>query len=72
VGSAGSFRTLLEGGFSLEVFPSNSLNGEQWRLFEPGKDLPHFVVTGIGVEEQVEHFYKSKLLLWNQNYGSAV
>jgi hypothetical protein len=51
VGTAGSFRIILRSGFSLEVFPSDSLRGEHWRLFEPDKDRPHFVVTGNGVEE---------------------
>jgi hypothetical protein len=51
VGAAGSFRIILESDFSLEVFPSDSLDGEHWRLFEPSKDGPHFVVTGEGVEQ---------------------
>jgi hypothetical protein len=51
VGIAGSFRILLEEDFSLAVFPSDSLAGEHWRLFEPDRDGPHFVVTGNGVEE---------------------
>jgi len=51
VGAAGSFHVLLGGNFSLEVFPSNSLSGEQWRLFEPRRDKPHFVVTGDGIKQ---------------------
>jgi hypothetical protein len=51
VGMAGSFRIILQDGFSLEVFPSDSLSGEHWRLFEPDRDGPHFVVTGNGIEQ---------------------
>ncbi|MBZ5643035.1 MAG: hypothetical protein LAO19_09770 [Acidobacteriia bacterium] len=46
VGAAGSFRLLLADKFSLEVIPTNSLVGEQWRLFEPGREKQHFVVSG--------------------------
>jgi hypothetical protein len=50
VGAAASLRIVLKHGFCLEVFPDNSLNDERWRLFRPGVDEPHFVVTGRGVE----------------------
>ena len=50
VGIAGNLRIELSGGFVLDVFPDYSLDSEHWRLFAPGKDEPHFVVTGRGIE----------------------
>jgi hypothetical protein len=50
VGAAGNIHIILGSGFSLEVFPSDSLSGEHWRLFEPDRNGPHFVVTGRGIE----------------------
>lgn len=50
VGAAGSLRLQMTDGFSLDVLPNDSLSHEQWRLFRPGKDEPHFVVTGQGLE----------------------
>jgi hypothetical protein len=50
VGDAGAIRIVLEAGLALDVFPSNSLAGERWRLFRPSVDEPHFVVTGNGIE----------------------
>jgi hypothetical protein len=35
----------LSGGYRLILFPDGS-TGEAWRLFEPGKDVPHFVIEG--------------------------
>ncbi|MBZ5671658.1 MAG: hypothetical protein LAO04_18265 [Acidobacteriia bacterium] len=49
-GAAGSLHIALSDGYSLDVFPYDSLGGEHWRLFIPGKDEPHFVVTGRGIE----------------------
>ena len=49
-GNAGAFLLALAGDFALEVFPDDSLEGEHWRLFTPGGDGPHFVVTGTGIE----------------------
>jgi hypothetical protein len=49
VGDAGAFRVILENGFSLEVFPDDSLDGEHWRLFKPDMGEPHFVVSGAGI-----------------------
>ena len=49
----GGFRIFLEGGFVLEAFPSDSLQGEyseHWRLLRPSAAGGHFVVTGYGVE----------------------
>lgn len=39
----------LSDGFSLEVFPDDSLGGEYWRLLRRGNE-EHFVVTGAGIE----------------------
>lgn len=46
VDEVGGFRLTLERGFNLEVFPDDSTEIEHWRLFEPGKDLPHAVFSG--------------------------
>jgi hypothetical protein len=35
----------LSGGYRLVLFPDGSIC-EAWRLFEPGKDVPHFVIGG--------------------------
>ena len=50
VGTAGSIHILLSEGVALELFPNDSLSDEHWRLFQPGKEDRHFVVTGKGVE----------------------
>lgn len=47
----GGMRLTLARGFALEVFPDDSLPGDHWRVFQPGVDGPHFVVTGAGVEQ---------------------
>ena len=49
-GIQGSLRILLSDDLSLEVLPVDSLSHERWRLFRPGTDEPHLVVTGRGVE----------------------
>ena len=41
--SLGGCKIALSGGCTLEVFPCASV-GEAWRLFEPDKGTPHFVV----------------------------
>jgi len=41
----------LSGGFRLVLFPAGT-QGEDWRLFRPGIDEPHFVVRGGAVDEQ--------------------
>jgi hypothetical protein len=46
----GSIRLVMSDGWALEVFPHYSLDGESWRLFRPGSEAPHFVVTRTGVE----------------------
>lgn len=50
VGTAADLRIVLRDGSCLEIFPDDSLNDERWRLFRPGIDESHFVVTGRGVE----------------------
>ncbi|MEO8287728.1 MAG: hypothetical protein ABI670_14970 [Chloroflexota bacterium] len=49
----GSVRLTLSGGCSLELFPSHTLKYEYWRFFVPGADpdVPHFVITGLGIED---------------------
>ena len=49
--SVGSIALALSDGYTLEVFPHNSLEREHWRLFQPATDEPHFVVTGAGIED---------------------
>ncbi len=38
----------------LVAFPDDSLDAEYWRFFQIGADLPHFVVTDQGIEDQEE------------------
>jgi hypothetical protein len=47
----GGLRLHLTGGFTLELFPDDSLPDENWRLFRSGDQSKHFVVTGAGIEE---------------------
>jgi hypothetical protein len=51
VAEAGSFQIRLADGFSLEVFPFNSLKDEHWRLFEPRLSKRHFVCSGNGINK---------------------
>jgi hypothetical protein len=39
---------------TLTVFPDHSSDGECWRFFKLDSDLPHFVITGAGIEDQEE------------------
>ncbi len=48
--SYGGFCLNLSDNFSIEVFPDLSLDDECWRLFQPYKNGPHFIVTGEGIE----------------------
>jgi hypothetical protein len=51
--ATGSIRLTLSHGYALEVFPSDSLQGEyseHWRLFQPSLNQPHYVLTGAGHE----------------------
>ena len=50
VGVAGSLSILLSEDLAVDIFPDDSLSGERWRLFEPGRTEQHFVVTGKGIE----------------------
>jgi hypothetical protein len=43
--NVGDLDITLSGGYRLLVFPAGS-KGESWRIFEPDKDSPHFVVEG--------------------------
>jgi len=47
----GGFELLLSTGYSLEAFPSSS-RWEDWRLFRPSSEEPHFVVE-CGVASEV-------------------
>ena len=49
-GSAGNLAIVLDEDLTIEVFPNDSLKGEHWRLFEPYREKPHFVVSGTGGE----------------------
>jgi hypothetical protein len=40
---------VLSGDFTLDVFPDDSLDGEHWRLLQPGRATAHFVVRGGGI-----------------------
>jgi hypothetical protein len=46
VGVGSSLCLGLDSGLVLEIFPDDSLCEEYWRLLQPGKDEPHFVVAG--------------------------
>lgn len=50
-GGAGALRLLLQVGFWLEIYPCDSEEDEYWRLFQPGIEQDHFVVTGLGIGE---------------------
>ena len=42
---------VLSGGFRLVLFPAGT-RGEDWRIFQPGIDESHFVISGGRVEDQ--------------------
>jgi hypothetical protein len=46
VEQAGGLQLVLQDGLFVEVFPENSLHMEHWRLFAPGTEDGHFVVSG--------------------------
>jgi hypothetical protein len=50
VGAAGSLHIVLSENLALDIFPNDSLSEEHWRLFTPGTDVEHFVVTGTGID----------------------
>jgi hypothetical protein len=45
----GGLSLVLSGDFTLDVFPDDSLDGEHWRLLQPGRATAHFVVRGGGI-----------------------
>lgn len=51
VDDVGSLSIGLSETARLDVFPDDSLESEYWRLFRPGEDEQHFVVTGSGIED---------------------
>ena len=50
VAEAARLHIVLGEGFALDVMPDDSTSGEHWRMFVPGDEQPHFVVTGAGIE----------------------
>lgn len=47
----GSLRIFFNAGYTLEVFPNDSLKEEYWRFCKPYIDNQHFLVTGQGIEK---------------------
>jgi hypothetical protein len=41
----------FSGGYQLVLFPAGT-RGEDWRVFRPGTDEPHFVVVGGSIEQE--------------------
>jgi hypothetical protein len=41
----------LSGGYRLVLFPAGT-RGEDWRVFRPGTDTPHFVVAGGSIRQE--------------------
>jgi hypothetical protein len=50
----GGLSIQLSEGYSIELFPANSLEREYWRFFNRQSSDQHFVVTGSGIEESSE------------------
>ena len=50
----GGLTLQLSDNHTLAVFPDASLDTEYWRFFHVGRNLPHFVVTSQGIEDQEE------------------
>lgn len=48
--AVGSLRISLTPQYTLDLFPSDSLEGEHWRLLPNSPKRDHFVVTGKGIE----------------------
>jgi hypothetical protein len=48
----GSVNFFLSDGYSLEIFPDDSLSSEYWRFFIPYDEKEHFVITGHGIERE--------------------
>jgi len=49
--SVGGAVLRLSGRYRLVIFPATT-RGENWRIFEPGRDGPHFVIAGGKVEDE--------------------
>jgi hypothetical protein len=47
----GSLTIHFNAGYTLAVFPNDTLEEEYWRFFRPYADEPHFLVTGQGIEQ---------------------
>ena len=47
--AVGGASIVLRQGFTLDIFPDDSLPDEHWRLLSPSTKTPHFVVTGNGI-----------------------
>ena len=50
VDSVGSLHVAMAEGYVLDVLPVDSTYEEHWRLLPPGKNVPHFVLSGEGGE----------------------
>jgi hypothetical protein len=60
VDAFGGLRLQLTHGYGLEVWPDDSLPDEYWRLFQPARGAPHFVVTGAGIHQVPEQDMPSR------------
>jgi hypothetical protein len=49
--SLGGLSIYLSEGYSIDIFPADSLGREYWRFFNRNSTDNHFVVTGEGIEE---------------------
>lgn len=47
--ACGGATLLLSGGYTLTMYPAGA-RGEDWRIFRPGTDGPHFVISGGKVD----------------------
>ncbi len=47
----GSLKIHFNAGYTLEVFPNDTLEEEYWRFLRPDKDERHFLMTGQGIEK---------------------
>ena len=53
-GLAGALQIFFENETVLEIFPNDSFEGERWRLFRPHRDELHFVVSGKGIDPELD------------------
>jgi hypothetical protein len=47
----GGAMIILSGSYRLVLFPAGT-RGEDWRIFQPGTDEPHFVISGGRIENR--------------------